>query len=284
MKYLIVNADDYGHTPGVSAGIRKAHLNGIVTSTSAMMNSPHIEEELPRLIELCPHIGIGVHLIMTSGKPLLPVDALPVLMSLSEDGISFMHDPQEQIDRIDVEEIRAEWRTQIDKFIGIAGRTPDHLDAHHHAMCFSPGLFQIYMELASEYGCAIRRPTLEFEKQYLQSSTSGDQPVLQDLWGSVKMPDWFDGRFYDEQVSGATLKVMIAELRDGVGEWMCHPAQVDQEILKKSIYNIRRGEELELLVQPEYLQRIEESGVKLVSFGIFSNSNTSMSEKTGVGQ
>ena len=134
MKFLIVNADDYGHTPGVSSGIREAHLNGIVTSTSAMMNSPHIEEELPRLIELCPYIGIGVHLIMTSGKPLLPVDALPVLMSLSEDGISFNHDPQGQINRINMEEIRSEWQAQIDKFILIAGRAPDHRPRLHRAM------------------------------------------------------------------------------------------------------------------------------------------------------
>ena len=30
---LIVNADDYGRTPGVSAGIRDAHQRGIVTSS-----------------------------------------------------------------------------------------------------------------------------------------------------------------------------------------------------------------------------------------------------------
>ena len=42
MKKLIINADDLGLTPGVTRGIIEAHLNGIVTSTSAMMNSPHI--------------------------------------------------------------------------------------------------------------------------------------------------------------------------------------------------------------------------------------------------
>jgi hypothetical protein len=48
---LIVNADDYGRTPGVSQGIRKAHLEGIVTSTTALMNTPGVEGRLNRHCE-----------------------------------------------------------------------------------------------------------------------------------------------------------------------------------------------------------------------------------------
>jgi len=274
MKYLIINADDYGHTPGVSAGIRAAHLQGIVTSTTAMMNSPHIEEELPRLIELCPRIGIGVHLVMTYGKPLLPAGSLPVLMSLSEDGQTFNHDPLGQIDRIDAEEVRAEWQAQIDKFIRIAGRVPDHLDAHHHAMCFNESLFQIYLELASGIGCPVRRALEDFE---VGSALFKDMQALSD----VKMPDRFDGRFYDDQATNETLDRMIVDLQPGVTEWMCHPAEVDQELMHKSSYNSRRGEELKILVQPGLRQRLEQSGVKLVPFGFLAEKKTSFTGNTG---
>ena len=38
-RLLIVNADDYGYTAGVSEGIRRAHRQGIVSSTSVMMTT-----------------------------------------------------------------------------------------------------------------------------------------------------------------------------------------------------------------------------------------------------
>ena len=39
-KRLIINSDDYGRTPDISRGIREAHLHGVVTSTTCMMNIP----------------------------------------------------------------------------------------------------------------------------------------------------------------------------------------------------------------------------------------------------
>jgi len=49
MKCLIVNADDYGYTPGVSAGIRRAHMAGVVSSTTVMMPMPHAKAAIERL-------------------------------------------------------------------------------------------------------------------------------------------------------------------------------------------------------------------------------------------
>jgi predicted glycoside hydrolase/deacetylase ChbG (UPF0249 family) len=70
MKRLIINADDFGLTPGVTRGILDAHLNGVVTSTSAMMNSPHIADSLAAAQD-APKLGMGVHLVLTWGKPML---------------------------------------------------------------------------------------------------------------------------------------------------------------------------------------------------------------------
>ncbi len=69
---LIVNADDYGLTAGVSAGIREAHQSGIVTSTTAMMNLPGVVEDLRLALETCPGLGLGAHLVLTAGGPLRP--------------------------------------------------------------------------------------------------------------------------------------------------------------------------------------------------------------------
>lgn len=73
-KKLIINADDYGHTRSVSLGIRQAHLQGIVTSTTAMMNYPGADDDLRDSVKECPRLGLGLHLVLTSGCPVLPAE------------------------------------------------------------------------------------------------------------------------------------------------------------------------------------------------------------------
>ena len=43
---LIINADDYGRSPGISRGIREAHQRGVVTSTSCLMNFPNTASDI----------------------------------------------------------------------------------------------------------------------------------------------------------------------------------------------------------------------------------------------
>ena len=64
-RVLIVNADDYGRTPGVSAGILRAHLESIVTTTTAMVNLPGAVEAISRALASAPRLGLGVHLNLT---------------------------------------------------------------------------------------------------------------------------------------------------------------------------------------------------------------------------
>ncbi len=154
---LIVNADDYGHTAGVSAGIRAAHLHGMVTSTTAMMNRPNAVQALPLAIQTCPNLGIGLHLVLTSGRPLLSPEKISSLVQ--PDGSFFSQAGLiEWLEQIDLDEVRAEWHAQLELFIRVAGRLPDHLDSHHHASYFTPGLFERMLVLAEECHCPIRKP------------------------------------------------------------------------------------------------------------------------------
>jgi predicted glycoside hydrolase/deacetylase ChbG (UPF0249 family) len=260
-KYLIINADDYGYTPDISEGIRQAHLNGVVISTSAMMNGAYIERELPELMRQCPRIGVGVHLVLTVGKPVLPVEALPVLMRLTPDGQHFNKGVVEVIDQLDADEVRAEWRAQIEKFIRLSGHAPDHLDGHHHVMCMGGKLYQIYLDLARQYGCALRRPV----EGYLT-----DLPERSPLEAGVVMPEWLDTRFYDEGVHEAILDMMIADLPEGASEWMCHPGVMDEALSAGSGYSERRADELDLLTRPGLRRELEQADVHLITFGELS--------------
>lgn len=100
-RYLIVNADDFGASPGVNRGIVEAHLHGIVTSTSMMVDAPG-SEEAGTLARSLPHLSIGLH-----------VD-LPA--SLARGG--------------DASALAAELERQAARFTALTGGPPTHLDSH----------------------------------------------------------------------------------------------------------------------------------------------------------
>ena len=72
MKRLIINSDDYGRTPEVSRGIREAHLHGVVTSTTCMMNIPTTAADIQVALREAPLLGLGVHLVLTADRPIGP--------------------------------------------------------------------------------------------------------------------------------------------------------------------------------------------------------------------
>jgi len=67
-RRLIVNADDFGLTPGVSAGILSAHHHGIVTSTTLLATAAIDPEQLAALRD--SGLGVGIHVNLTLGRPL----------------------------------------------------------------------------------------------------------------------------------------------------------------------------------------------------------------------
>lgn len=271
-KKLIVNADDYGHTAGVSRGIREAHLNGLVTSTTAMMNRPFVVEALKLAKENCPRLGIGVHLCLTAGKPLLPPEMVPSLVN--EEGF-FFHEPEfaSRLGIININEVRAEWRAQIEKFMNVVGHAPDHLDSHHHTSYFSQILFESMLELAAEFQCRIRRPFGEDSENGPDGLSQSDLVTLMKSFAE-KAPkplttQGFFGRFYDEGVSVATLKGILQEVADNPNldsfEIMCHPAYVDDELMQISSYNRQRGLERAVL-QNEEVVKFARSNLNMINF------------------
>lgn len=58
-RYLIVNADDFGHTMGVSEGVLRAHQEGIVTSTTVMINRPAAADSIRIALRDTPLLDSG---------------------------------------------------------------------------------------------------------------------------------------------------------------------------------------------------------------------------------
>jgi predicted glycoside hydrolase/deacetylase ChbG (UPF0249 family) len=276
---LIVNADDYGHTPGVSQGIREGHCRGIVTSTTAMMNMPGVEAALRQAAQECPRLGLGVHLVLTTGRALLPAAALSTLLDgdgcfPGEEGL------MARLATIDLNQVRSEWSAQVEKFVAITGRAPDHLDSHHHAHYFSPGLCQVYLDLAQKYGCAVRFPTQavgmdilgEFPAEYAQACNAQNQALLRRY--AVPAPDYFFKTFYDENCTREHLLNALANLPEGTTEMMCHPGYADQELIDSSTYASQRQNELALLTDEKIGKMIDNYHIELIPFGCLQAKRT----------
>jgi chitin disaccharide deacetylase len=269
---LIVNADDYGHTEGVSRGIREAHLGGIVTSTTAMMNMPGVEKALQQSGRDCPRLGVGVHLVLTTGKPLLAASEVAALVNtggdfLGEEGLV------SQIASIDLDQVRLEWTAQVEKFVAITGRPPDHLDSHHHAHYFSPGLCRVFLELAQKYHCAVRFPTQavgldilgDFSPDDAREYDAQNRELMHNY--AIPSPEHFFKAFYDDTCTLDFLLDALAALPEGATEMMCHPGYADAELFAGSSYAIQRQRELALLTHEKVRETINARQIEMITFG-----------------
>jgi predicted glycoside hydrolase/deacetylase ChbG (UPF0249 family) len=128
---LIVNADDFGMSRGITDGIILAHRYGFVRSTSLMVNMPAAEYAVSRAAAV-PQLSIGVHLNITAGRPVLPSEKVPSLVDATGrfHGAAKMSRKLWQW-RAARSEIEAEFRAQI-QWMKERGVAPTHADSHQH--------------------------------------------------------------------------------------------------------------------------------------------------------
>src|SRR5882724_7331283 len=66
MRVVVLNADDFGYEPQVTAGIERSMRAGVVSSTTMMVNGPYSAEAAPRGAGL----SIGLHLNLARWRSL----------------------------------------------------------------------------------------------------------------------------------------------------------------------------------------------------------------------
>jgi len=263
MKRLILNSDDYGRAPEISRGIREAHLRGVVTSTTCMMNIPTTATDVALALQDTPELGMGVHLVLTMGRPILPRETVP---SITDEKGNFLKLDKfmERVSAINADEVKTEWRTQIGAFVKAAGRKPTHLDSHHHSSYFTPELFRRMLELAGEYDCAIRFPFTGDISSELEETNKHIPTLLREF--NPRRPDTFLVDFYDEGATREELMRLINQMDEGASEIMCHPGYVDDAFVKESVYNKQRERELKILTDPSIKEAIQANGISLITF------------------
>ena len=262
--WLVVNADDFGFTRDVNAGIVEAHQRGILTAATLMANGSAFDDAVS-LAKANPSLDIGIHLILVSGE------------SLATPGRSLPRSVGELIRAVARRslDIYAELEAQVRR-IKNAGLTPTHLDTHKHTHLLPPVLGAV-ARLSQEFGIPwVRRPfdiPLGYGAPISVRLTSRLSGLASRRFGRVltqhgcRSTDHFAGFQITGRFDAASLAKLLAELPGGSTELMCHPGHCTAELramhtrLKES-----RQRELDALTSPDVRRAIENSGIRLVTY------------------
>jgi predicted glycoside hydrolase/deacetylase ChbG (UPF0249 family) len=276
-KQLIVNADDYGRTKGVSRGILHGHRKGIVTSTTVMINVPGIEARLDEALA-CPALGLGLHIVHTHWPPALPPTRIPDLVD--KDGLLLgQYELWARASEVPIDQLEAEMDAQFERFTRLAGRPPDHVDCHQFVHLYPP-FFSVYAGVAERHGVPVRNPFsvhLNFRTFFSVAPFAVEHPVAEIermIESDVKLLTDKNLAFPDDLIFNFSAQkeltmdhvlALLDGVHDGVTELVCHPAFVDEE-LATSGYPGARETELAFLTHPLVRDRVQALGIELVTF------------------
>lgn len=261
-KCLIVNADDYGLTRKVSEGIRVAHRQGIVTSTTAMMNVPGVESDLTLAKAQTPKLAIGTHLNLTTGQPLLSLDKVPSLVNTNGHFHS-LAEIRSKAEFLDPNQVYDEWSAQIAAMIA-CNVYPDHLDSHHHISYKHPTLFQVMQYLASEHDLPIRSASVYTPTMSATSQTFQKQHHSEELF--VRTTDALLTKFFAGKASLEVLQEILTSLTEAVTELMVHPGYNDASLALLSSYREARETELAILTSNLILELVRSNNIHLTTY------------------
>jgi chitin disaccharide deacetylase len=284
VKRLIVNADDFGLTAGINTAILELHVAGILTSSTLMAPAPCFAAAV-HLAFAQTSLGVGCHVILVDGSPLLPGGEVGSLIGGSSGGRprfrptlgGFVRDLLGG--RIREAEIEAEAVAQIRR-IQSSGLRVTHLDTHKHTHMF-PGVLRPLLRAAQrcEVG-AVRNP---FEPAWSVRATPGGgrmRRLAVRALGTQRLSfakaarqkgvattDGAVGVQATGTLDPPTLRNLLEALPEGVWELVCHPGYCDRD-LEQTATRLRASREIErqalLAVLPQRL--VEDPELTLINF------------------
>jgi predicted glycoside hydrolase/deacetylase ChbG (UPF0249 family) len=246
-RVLIVNADDFGLTRGVSRGILEVYRNGIVTSTTLMVNRDADPAQLEEL--QASGLGVGLHVNLTLGAP---VSDPRRVASLLDDTGQLVRDARVQAERARPEEARIEMGNQIEAFRRLMGRFPTHLDSHHH-VARGGALLDLLCFFARSLKVPMRAQDAQVRARAREDG--------------IRTPEHFMGESGPEPYwSAERVLEHLRTLPPGVSEFMTHPGYFDDD-LAYSRYGRQRETEVAGLTDPGARALIAREGIRLAHFG-----------------
>jgi chitin disaccharide deacetylase len=267
-RRLIVNADDFGRSASINQAVIRAHREGILTTTSLMVNEPAFEEAVA-LARENPTLGVGLHLTLLCGHSALPPDAIPGLVnargefSNNPPGTGFRYFFQRSLR----EPLRREIHAQFQKFR--ATRLPlDHVNGHLH-LHLHPTAFRILMSDAAQLG--IKRLRLTFDPFRLNLRVASGHLLYRVLHAAIyralsararpalarrgiRHTDAVFGLLQNARVDELYVTRLLPQIPAGDSELYSHPSLDEFK------------HEFDALISPRVREQVDQLGIKLIRY------------------
>jgi chitin disaccharide deacetylase len=258
---LIINADDFGLTPGINRSILELHRAGVLTSATLMASGPAFEDAIA-IAKTNPTLGVGCHLVFTDGTPVSAPEHIPTL--IGPDRKTFRPSLVDFIralllGQIREEDIVREAYAQITR-LAFAGLKVTHIDTHKHTHLF-PRMANLLLKVAKGSSIpAIRNPfepaftrrlahaSLKRRAQIriLNSLESRFQRLPEIRNHDVTTTEGTIGVSATGNLNPQTLAQILTTLpQEGSFELVCHPGYNDRD-LDRVTTRLRQHREIEM--------------------------------------
>ena len=276
---LIINADDFGYSSAVNRAILQAHRDGVLTSTSLMVNERAAAEAV-QIAKENPSLAVGLHLVLVLGRSALSPNEIPHLVNAENEftrspfsaGVKYFFSPAAR------RELKAEMRAQFEKFA--ATNLPfSHVDGHTH-LHQHPVIFAELIKLCEEFN--VRRVRIVKGEIKLSLQLNRSQFPLKIIFGTVfnllarhcenklhgrgfVVPEKVYGLLQTGNMNEQHWLRLLPNMPRVPSEIYAHPLAVDAEEWNKQ-ENPRGHEELQALLSPRVRSAINAAGFELTTY------------------
>jgi chitin disaccharide deacetylase len=276
---VIVCADDFAISPGVSEGILKLIANHRLSAVSCMTASRYWKDQAKALKPLSNTVDIGLHLTLTDQIPLLkharltPGGRLPNLQRLLAICLT---NPSV------ANEVERELNAQLDHFVGSLGKLPDFIDGHQHVHQF-PVIRDVLIKIIVErYRDENKFPYVRICEDKISALWSRRRGFMKALFiGFLSSPlrrlaqqagistnAGFSGIYdFSEKQYASAFEGFLRELPD-LGLVMCHPGFADEALMAVDSLTFEREIEYEFLASDTYRDMLTRKGCVLSRFPV----------------
>ncbi len=242
---LILNADDFGLTPGINRAIAELHRAGALTSATLMANGPAFEDAI-RIAHENPMLGVGCHIVLTDGIPVSHPADIPSLLGPDEKTFrSSLVDFLWAVirGRVKEDDIAREAHAQFSK-LQRAGLDITHIDTHKHTHIL-PGVARPLLHVAERCRIgAIRNPFEEpwslavsqsnpiraFQVRVMHMLRKKFEQLPQIKSRAIATTEGTIGISATGRLDAATLTAILASMPAGTWELVCHPGYNDRDL------------------------------------------------------
>ncbi|KPF88250.1 hopanoid biosynthesis-associated protein HpnK [Novosphingobium sp. AAP93] len=233
-KSLIVTADDFGASLEVNSAVEQAHREGILTAASLMVAGDAAGDAVERARRL-PDLGVGLHLVLVEGRPILPPEQIPALVDASgqfrtdmvRTALTIFASPSAR------RQLAAEIEAQFAAFAA-TGLKLDHVNAHKH-FHLHPTIASAILRAGKRHGMTAMRAPIEPPAVIAAIDGTPRRAGIEHLWAKalrrrlrkagVTVPDQVFGLAWSGALTSAKLRPLLDRLPPGLTEIYAHPAQ-----------------------------------------------------------